>query len=133
MFRLPIRIYYEDTDSGGVVYHANHIRFFERSRTEWLRQLGFEQDELLQERRLVFAVHSMEVRYLKPIRFNALVNVTTELLEQRRTSLNLDQRILSEDMETMFCLATVRVVCVDADRFVPTPLPDDLSAEIAHA
>ncbi len=133
VFRLPVRVYYEDTDSGGVVYHANHIRFFERSRTEWLRSLGFEQDALLRDRRVVFAVHSMDVRYLKPIRFNALLNVTTALQECRRSSITLDQRILCEQMEITYCLATVRVVCVDADSFSACALPADLTAEIAHA
>lgn len=133
MFQLPVRVYYEDTDSGGVVYHANHLRFFERARTEWLRSIGFEQDALLRDRRLVFAVHSMDVRYLKPIRFNAMLTVTSRVESRRRTSLQFDQRIFCDRLETTYCTATVRVVCVDADTFSPCPLPQDMTAEFAHA
>lgn len=133
MFQLPVRVYYEDTDSGGVVYHANHLRFFERARTEWLRSIGFEQDALLRDRRLVFAVHSMDIRYLKPIRFNAMLTVTSEIKRIGRSSLDFDQRILCDRLQTSYCLATVRVVCVNADTFGPCALPEDITAEIAHA
>ncbi len=70
MFVWPVRVYYEDTDSGGVVYYANYLKFMERARTEWLRARGFEQDVLLGEHRLMFAVRSLSVDYHRPARFN---------------------------------------------------------------
>ncbi|MEJ1469461.1 MAG: YbgC/FadM family acyl-CoA thioesterase, partial [Candidatus Sedimenticola sp. (ex Thyasira tokunagai)] len=69
-FIWPVRVYYEDTDSGGVVYYANYLKFMERARTEWLRQLGFEQDELLEKEGILFAVRRVAVDYLRPARFN---------------------------------------------------------------
>ncbi len=69
-FTFPVRIYYEDTDSGGVVYYANYLKFMERARTEWLRALGFEQDQLLEQEGVIFAVRSVTVDYNAPARFN---------------------------------------------------------------
>jgi len=70
IFHWPIRVYYEDTDSGGVVYHANYLNYMERARTEWLRNLGFEQDILLQQYGLIFAVRAIDIDYIKPAQFN---------------------------------------------------------------
>ena len=81
MFVWPVRVYYEDTDSGGVVYYANYLKFMERARTEWLRARGFEQDVLLGEHRLMFAVRSLSVDYHRPARFNDLLAVLSRLPE----------------------------------------------------
>ena len=75
-FVWPVRVYYEDTDSGGVVYYANYLRYFERARTEWLRALGFEQPELAQAQQVVFVVRSIAVEYLLPARFNDALNIS---------------------------------------------------------
>jgi len=129
-FIWPVRVYYEDTDSGGVVYHANHLRFFERARTEWLRSKGFEQDGLREQHRLLFTVHSLDIRYLKPVRFNDLLQVSTRVDTPRRASLVFDQRILTEDMQATFCRAMVRVACVDSCTHAPRPIPDALMRTI---
>ncbi len=132
-FMWPVRVYYEDTDSGGIVYHANYLRFFERARTEWLRSLGFEQDRMREELGTLFVVHSLTIRYNKPAVFNDLLQVVTRISRYRGASLEFDQRILSENGETTLCEATVTVACIDADRLVPRPVPKALIAEIAHA
>jgi len=132
-FTWPVRVYFEDTDSGGMVYHANHLRYFERARTEWLRSMGFEQDVLREKLGVLFVVHSMNLRYIKPIRFNSLVHVITRLDEHRRASLLLEQAIVSEDNNQTYCLATARIACVDANDHSPRALPDALNAEMLHA
>lgn len=83
MFHWPVRVYYEDTDSGGVVYYANYLKFMERARTEWLRSLGFEQDVLNAQHGIIFAVRSVTVEYLRPARFNDLLSVGVRLGERR--------------------------------------------------
>lgn len=132
-FTWPVRVYYEDTDSGGMVYHANHLRYFERARTELLRSLGFEQDVLRDEFGIVFVVHSLEIRYLKPVGFNSQLQIMTRITGHRRASLVFDQRILSDDMQQTYCLATVRVACVDAHSQAPRAIPEAMNAEMFHA
>jgi len=87
VFLWPIRIYYEDTDSGGVVYYANYLKFMERARTEWLRAEGFEQDELLAKENVIFAVRSVQVDYLLPAKFNEEVVVSTKVLKKGKARL----------------------------------------------
>ena len=90
-FLWPVRVYYEDTDSGGVVYYANYLKFMERARTEWLRQFGFEQDELIHNEGVIFAVRSVQVDYLLPARFNDELSVSAKLIEQGRASLTITE------------------------------------------
>ena len=85
-FRMPLRVYYEDTDSGGVVYYANYLRFMERARTEWLRALGFEQDHLIRDEGILFAVRSASLEYHRPARFNDQLLVGVRLAERRRAA-----------------------------------------------
>lgn len=132
-FTWPVRVYYEDTDSGGMVYHANHLRYFERARTEWLRSHGLEQDVLRDVFGIVFVVHSLEIRYLKPMRFNSLLQDMTQVSSFRRASMIFDQRILSEAMNQTHCKATVKVACIDTHTQAPRALPNALNAEIVHA
>ena len=93
VFSIPIRVYYEDTDAGGVVYYANYFRFMERARTEWLRGLGFEQDELARDPGVLFAVRTAKLEFLKPARFNDLLEATVEIRERGRASLTFGQRV----------------------------------------
>jgi acyl-CoA thioester hydrolase len=79
-FSWPIRVYYEDTDAGGVVYHSNYLNFMERARTEWLRHLGFEQTYLRDELNVIFAVHSMQIAFKKPAKFNDLLLISSNLV-----------------------------------------------------
>ena len=122
VFRWPIRVYYEDTDAGGVVYHANYVRFFERARCELLRAMGFELDELREREDLLFVVRSMELDFLKPAKFNELLSVTTEIEQVKAASLVFKQTAWRGD--EALCRATVKVACLAAEAFRPKPLPD---------
>lgn len=127
-FQWPVRVYYEDTDSGGVVYHANYLRFMERARTEWLRALGFEQDWLRSEHNCLFAVHSMNLNFRRPARFNDLLEIESNLLEINGASLYFAQKIYRSG--ELLCEATVRVVSLDARRFRPRAMPQFLITEM---
>ena len=128
-FVWPVRVYYEDTDAGGVVYYANYLKFLERARTEWLRDLGFEQDGLLQEDRVVFPVRRVEVDYLKPARFNDELKVCVRLRDLGSAALEFEQRIEAAD-GSVLCRGMVVIVCVDADSFRPRRLPGAVHAAI---
>jgi acyl-CoA thioester hydrolase len=131
-FRWPVRVYYEDTDAGGVVYHANYLLFMERARTEWLRALGFEQDALRREAGAQFSVRRMSIDYLRPALFNDLLTVTVTLTAVRGASLELAQEVLREADGTVCCRGAVQVACVDAATLRPARIPKQLLAEIAH-
>ncbi len=120
-FEWPVRIYYEDTDSGGVVYYANYLRFMERARTEWLRALGFEQDQLIEEQGVIFAVRSVSVDYLRPARFNDALLVISEVVRVRGASIDFRQTIWRADEQLTRGL--VRVAALDAATMAPHRLP----------
>ena len=138
-FMLPIRVYYEDTDAGGVVYHSNYINFFERARTEWLRTLGLEQDKLLSEHQLAFVVRALDCDYIKPGLFNDELFVTADIRELRNTSVVFKQQILksskNEEQEVhedhvILAKGNVTVVAVDSKTFRPKRLPEFFVAKI---
>ncbi len=120
-FILPLRVYYEDTDTAGIVYYANYLRYLERGRTEWLRALGVEQLRLAEETGLVFAVRSLNIEYLKPARLDDRLAVLTELTLAGRAQVMLKQWI-ERGGETLV-EATVRVACLDAKKMKPAALP----------
>lgn len=128
-FVWPVRVYYEDTDSGGVIYHANYLKFLERGRTEWLRSQGFEQDILLKEQGILFAVRSMRLDYLRPGRFNDWLKVHTRMLHCGKVSLTLTQVVRREEGIDL-CQAEVRVACLDAQTFRLRPIPKPILAGI---
>jgi len=132
-FLWPLRVYYEDTDSGGVVYYANYLKFMERARTEWLRSLGLEQDELIDQEAVIFAVRSVQVDYLLllPARFNEALTVSAEVVEQGRASLSFEQIIRKNNDETILCRGQIRLACLDSNTFKPRALPALLVAELA--
>jgi acyl-CoA thioester hydrolase len=121
VFSLPVRVYYEDTDAGGVVYHSNYLNFMERARTEWLRSLGFEQDELTRRDGVIFAVSAVSIAFRKPARFNESLEVTVELGRRGAASLTLRQEVRRG--ETVLASGEVRVACIDAQRFAPVAIP----------
>lgn len=130
-FFWPVRVYYEDTDAGGVVYYANYLKFFERARTERLRTLGFEQDELRARERILFAVKSVQAEYIKPARFNDALLVTAEVSEIRRASLVFSQEVRrAAATGEKLCEAVVRVVCLTDVHMRPTAIPDYLLQRI---
>jgi acyl-CoA thioester hydrolase len=132
-FQWQVRVYYEDTDSGGVVYYANYLRFMERARTEWIRMLGFEQDRLIRDDGVLFAVRSASLEYLRPARFNDLLDVSVRLVERRRASLVFDQVVsrLDDDAGPL-CTATVRIACLTAATLEPAPIPAYLLEELPN-
>lgn len=125
-FSWPVRVYYEDTDTGGVVYHTNYLKFMERARTEWLRDLGFEQDELKSRYDVIFAVRNVMIDYISPARFNDSLVVSVRLLEHGRANLVLEQTITRENETGVLCQGQVKVVSLKASSFKPCPLPSDL-------
>jgi len=127
-FSIYVRVYFEDTDAGGVVYYANYLRFMERARTEWLRNLGFEQDELLQKDGIVFAVRSASLEFIKAARFNNMLQVDTTVTATGKASLTFKQIITRDD--EMICSGEIRLACVDANRFVPKPIPAAIATRI---
>lgn len=132
-FRWSIRVYWEDTDAGGVVYHASYLRFLERARSEYLRHLGIEQERLRNDNNLVFVVRDIAIGFVKPARLDDLLDVTVALAERRTASLVFRQQILRIADGRLLSEASVRAACVDAAEFRPRPIPDDLFVEIPKA
>src|SRR5690242_1529448 len=128
-FLWKVRVYYEDTDLGGVVYHANYLRFMERARTEWLRSLGFEQDILRDRHRVLFVVVDADLHFRRPARFNDELTVSAEVVKRSAASLTLQQAVQGPDGGEL-CSGEIRVACIDADTFRPRPMPDEIQREI---
>jgi acyl-CoA thioester hydrolase len=128
VFSIPIRVYYEDTDAGNVVYYANYLKFMERARTEWLRALGFEQDELSRRDGVLFAVRSARLEFLKPARFNELLQATVRVNRRGKASITFDQEIRREELT--LCEGEVKVACLDAATFIPRPIPEGIGSKI---
>lgn len=120
-FHWPVRVYWEDTDAGGVVYYANYLKFMERARSEWLRGHGFEQDVLRDEAGVVFVVRRVEIDYLSPARFNDQLDVSVALHDVRPASLSVRQELIRG--ATHLAKAEVTLACVDAVRFKPVKIP----------
>ena len=127
-FIWPVRVYYEDTDAGGVVYYANYLAFMERARTEWLRSLGYENQQLLDEQGVVFAVRRAAVDYISPARLDDLLEVVVSLSRIKRASLVFEQQILRGD--ELLCKGEIMLVCVGLEDFKPTAIPDSIMQEI---
>jgi len=124
VFRIRQRVYWEDTDAGGVVYYANYLRFLERARSDWLRQLGLNQEALRHQAGWIFVVSHVDARYLKPARLDDLIDISAGLHQLDRASLVFGQQI-HRDGELLLD-AKVRAACVDATSFRPLRLPPDL-------
>ena len=128
IFSIPVRVYYEDTDTGGVVYHSNYLNFMERARTEWLRAFGFEQDELRRTYGVIFAVSAVNIAFRKPARFNELLAVTVEVTRRGAASLTLAQEV--RRAEEVLASAEVRIACIDVERFAPVPIPAPVAERV---
>lgn len=127
LFRWPVRIYYEDTDAGGVVYHARYVAFYERARTEMLRQHNFNQQQLLSEH-VAFAVRRMTVEYISPARLDDLLEVRTEITAMRGASLTFAQCIVDSQGKVL-SEAEVLIACIDLNQMKPIALPKSIVAE----
>ncbi|QLB40977.1 tol-pal system-associated acyl-CoA thioesterase [Mannheimia pernigra] len=118
-----IRVYYEDTDAGGVVYHANYLNFFERARTEFLRQCNFSQQALLAQS-LAFVVKKIEIEYKLPARLDDLLNVETTISEFKKATMVFKQTLWKQNV--CLSVATVTIASVDLVKMKPVAIPDDI-------
>ena len=149
MFLWPVRVYYEDTDSGGVIYYANYLKYMERARTEWLRSLGIEQDNLLAEQGIIFAVHSVALDFLKPGRFNELLYTSVDIRRRRKVSITFAQQVMRpgsatlesgsrqhnetlREQMTVLCDGHVTIACLDAASMRPCHIPEHVLTEITR-
>ncbi|SFF32100.1 acyl-CoA thioester hydrolase [Fontimonas thermophila] len=130
VFRHPVRVYYEDTDASGVVYHANYLRWFERARTEWLRELGLQQQTLRATSGVVFTVADLRIEFRRPARLDDRLEVLTCVPMLRRASLTFAQTLVRQDEDGYLTRAEVRVGCVDVSDFRPRPLPGALKSAV---
>lgn len=130
-FAWPVRVYYEDTDAGGVVYYANYLRFMERARTEWLRALGYDQGVLAKQEGVLFVVRAVAIDYLRPSLYDDSLRITVEPAKVGGTSIAFTQRVLRGP--EVLATASVRVVCVDAVSLRPARLPRSLATTIRKA
>lgn len=119
-FSTKYRIYYEDTDAGGVVYYANYLKFFERARTDFLRKLEISQSRLLEKENLAFVVKRCEIDYISPAKLDDLIEVSAQIAEIKSASVEMVQEITISDK--MLSKLKVKIVCVRADNFKPTKL-----------
>jgi len=129
-FHWPIRVYYEDTDAGGVVYYANYLKFMERGRSEMLRQRGLELDRLEQEEGILFAVSRVTVEYRQPARFNDALIVSSQIIRVARASIDFQQAIYRSQLGELLCEGLVRVACVSAAQFKLCPIPKHIREAI---
>ena len=128
---LPVRIYYEDTDAGGIVYYANYLKFFERGRSELLREFNIEQDVLL-ENNIAFVVKKVDMDCVKSARFNQLITVKTSIVSCRKASLLFQQEILHENGE-LICQASTLIACVNLQKMKPTAIPAEIREVMSSA
>ena len=129
-FSWPVRVYYEDTDAGGVVFYANYLKYLERARTEYLRNLGYEQDALMSESGIIFAVRSLQIDYLKPARFNQMLQVSAQVKQLKKASLEFAQQITHDSQ--FLVTADVRIACLDVNTLKPKAIPDFLLQHFSH-
>lgn len=130
-FDWSVRVYYEDTDAGGVVYHSQYLNYCERARTEWLRALGISQTTILAAQDLIFVVHSLQANYQKPAKFDDLLVVQSTITSLTAASLVFTQMIMRD--QTLLFSATVKVACVNADKQRAVKIPRALSERMHTA
>ncbi|RDE24249.1 tol-pal system-associated acyl-CoA thioesterase [Motiliproteus coralliicola] len=129
--QCSVRVYIEDTDTGGIVYYVNYLKFMERARTELLRELGFEQRQLKQQGWL-FVVHSLDSRYRQPARLDDELLIQTGIQRQSRASLVFGQQLFRQADRQLLCEAQVKVAIVDAQTMKPVPIPPPLAAMLGR-
>jgi acyl-CoA thioester hydrolase len=132
-FSIRVRVYYEDTDAGGIVYHASYLRFMERARTDWLRAMGVNHGELADRDRVQFVVAEMALKFLRPARLDDLLGVSLEVTEVRRASLRLVQRVTLDPGGALLTDATVRVAVMARESGRPAPLPQWLHRKLGDS
>jgi acyl-CoA thioester hydrolase len=140
-FLWPLRVYYEDTDTGGVVYYANYLKFFERARSEWLRNAGIEQQLLTEQEHVMFVVKNAAIDYHSPAKLDDQLQISVRVEKLGKASVNFYQEAWrqTKDARELLCHGRIRVGCVHSDSLRPTPIPsavlekiDHLSALVSH-
>ncbi|CAH0533000.1 Acyl-CoA thioester hydrolase YbgC [Vibrio stylophorae] len=127
-FSWPVRVYYEDTDAGGVVYHANYLKFFERARTEFLRAKGVTQEPLLAQD-IAFVVNHMSIDFIQPARLDDALEVVTEVTHMRRVAIEFCQTLVNSAGQCL-CRANVQVACINPKKTKPVAIPTTIIAEL---
>ena len=130
-FRWPVRVYYEDTDAAGLVYHSNYLKFMERARTEWLRHLGHSQEELRTQSGIVLVVRRMDIQFMRPARLDQLLDVVARVKHCGGASLLFEQTVCNTGAEPL-CNAQVEIACIDAVTLKPRRLPEFIREELDH-
>ena len=125
-----LRVRYDEVDPMGFVHHSNYLKYFERARTEWLRTIGFEQDALISKHDVIFAVRSVNIDYLLPARFNQELIVRTSIAEQKRASIQFDQRIYKNDDDILLCQGSIRVACLEFSTMKPRAIPEMITKQL---
>lgn len=134
-FRWPVRVYYEDTDTGGIVFYANYLKFFERARTEWLRAAGIGQQQLAAETQRMFVVKSTAIDYHAPAKLDDCLEITVEIEKLGRASVNFRQEawLHGASAPLLLCSGSIRVGCVDTQSLRPATIPDEANARIRNS
>lgn len=124
-FIWPVRVYYEDTDAGGVVYHANYLRYMERARNEWLRDMGHPVEQIVAQEKKLFVVRSVEMKFLRPAKLSDDLSVSAEVVLSKKASMQLRQEVRrgAEESEELLVSAVVELAMVDSESFRPVRLP----------
>jgi acyl-CoA thioester hydrolase len=130
-FDWQVRVYYEDTDAAGVVYHSNYLKYMERARTEWLRSAGFTQTGLRDLSGVVFVVSSMKVDFVAPARFEELLNIKSTIIDITGLKLTFRQSIMDKD-GMLKCEADIDIVCTDAGTLKPKRIPEDIKVKLIN-
>jgi len=128
VFTWPIRVYWEDTDAGGIVFYANYLKFFERARTEWLRSLGFGQEALRREAGIAFVVSDTALRYRRPARLDDVIEVSVAVVHLGQASLEIAQE--ARRAGELLAEGTIRIGCVELGTFRPCRIPNDIRLSI---
>ncbi len=129
-FLWNVRVYYEDTDAGGVVYHANYLKFFERARTEFLRSIGWNQNELLEMKTCAFVVSDLSIQFKRPAKLHDELQILTVLKSLKRASFVFDQKAFKG--QQLMAAAEVRVVCIDPLKGLPKAIPSPMFETIEN-
>ena len=129
MNKYSYRIYYEDTDAGGVVYYANYLKFFERARTDFLRDLGVSQNELMAQERIAFVVRKCDLHYIRPAKLDDLIDIEIEVTDVGGKTIDFAQRMLLNG--ALLNKMNVQVVCINADDLTGTLIPNNIIEKIA--
>lgn len=129
VFTLPVRVYYQDTDAGGIVFHGSYLAFFERARTEWLREMGVDLRAMADRQRVLFIVRQIDVRYLRPAVLDDLVEVTVAVERLGGAQFSLRQEVVRAG--EVLVSAAINLACISSVSFKPLRLPESLHASLA--